>query len=185
MSQIAEAVEHLREAAMDRAEQETEKHIDRMIETLETEGWDLGAIAPYPKGIWDKKQYRQMKAKRHAFQSITKSSEARAKARGLIPHSRESVNLVELAPEKIEKVIAEAREDAAFQYDQFIAKLEKKIGATKSARLEGEHVWGYSFLFVTTEDGEEQIWKTQMIINFSKYGKAFNQWPTRKVKNVG
>ena len=83
---------------------------------------------------------------------------------------------------KAEEFVKEAKEDAAYQYEQYVAKLNKKIGPTKSATLEGNHVWGYSFLRVVTASGEKQTWKTQTIINQSKLGKVFNQFPTRKIK---
>ena len=82
---------------------------------------------------------------------------------------------------KVEEYVADARKDAAAQYDSFIAKLNAKIGPATVARLEGNHVWSYSFLFVETASGS-QCWKTQMIINRSKLGKLFNQFPSRKVK---
>jgi hypothetical protein len=88
----------------------------------------------------------------------------------------------DMSAEKGEKFVQEARENAAFQYEAYVAKLNKKIGPAKSASLTGNHVWGYSFLTVVTESGETQIWKTQMIVNVSKLGKLFNQFPTRKVK---
>jgi hypothetical protein len=34
---------------------------------------------------------------------------------------------------------------------------------------------------VTTQEGEDQVWRTQMIVNVSVLGKLFNQWPTRQV----
>lgn len=44
------------------------------------------------------------------------------------------------------------------------------------------NIWTGTTLMVTTNDGEEQIWNTQMIINFSKYQKMFNQFPSRRKK---
>lgn len=85
--------------------------------------------------------------------------------------------------EKCKKFVEEARKNAAEQYDLFVEKLNQKIGVAITARLEGNHVWSYSFLYVTTPTGD-QCWKTQQIINQSKYGKLFNQFPSRKVKNA-
>jgi len=80
------------------------------------------------------------------------------------------------------RFIKSACENAAFQYDAFIAKLDKKIGEAVSAELSGNHVWSFSVLTVEKADGSIEHWKTQMIINFSKLGKMFNQFPTRKIK---
>lgn len=90
--------------------------------------------------------------------------------------------MADVVPEKVEKFVKEAEEDAAKEYDLFVAKLEEKIGACVSAELAGNHVWSHSILTVTKQDGTGERWKTQMILNVSKYGKVFNQFPTRKVK---
>lgn len=86
--------------------------------------------------------------------------------------------------ELVEKFIQAAKADAAAQYEAFVAKLQQKIGEVKNATLKGNHVWSYSILTVEKPDGTVEHWKTQMIINVSKLGKMFNQFPTRKVKNV-
>ena len=55
-----------------------------------------------------------------------------------------------------------------------------KISNAKEAKLTGD-CWNYSLLEITTEEGNIEVWKTRMIINISKLGKMFNQFPTRKV----
>jgi uncharacterized protein YfeS len=78
----------------------------------------------------------------------------------------------------------EAEEITNHDFDSYATKLAKKIDLhIISARLEGQ-LWSYSYLTVTVDvNGEEenQVWKTQMILNVSCLGKLFNQWPTRKV----
>jgi hypothetical protein len=85
---------------------------------------------------------------------------------------------------KVRRFIKQRMEWAAADYDAFVIKLVKKIGEVKKAELHGNHVWGYSTLIVTIPDGEVQAWKTQQIVNHSKLGKPFNQWPTRRMKKV-
>lgn len=63
--------------------------------------------------------------------------------------------------------------------DAFIAKMVTYIGEVETAELTGQ-LWAYSNLTVT-KDGEKQVHRTRCIINVSKYGKLFNQWPTRRI----
>jgi hypothetical protein len=83
---------------------------------------------------------------------------------------------------KLEKYV-KANVDAAHQdYMAWVNKMTKKIGkGVKRAHISGSP-WTGSTLDVTTNDGEEQIWTTHMIINYSKYNKAFNQFPSRRKK---
>jgi hypothetical protein len=82
----------------------------------------------------------------------------------------------------VERFITRAKEDAAAQYDSYVQKLIGKIGEVTAASLDGDHVWGFSYLTVTLPNGKKEVWKTQMIVNISKLGKLFNQFPTRKMK---
>lgn len=80
--------------------------------------------------------------------------------------------------------LKETEESASLEFDKYVAKMISKIGEVESAELKSifdNDIWGYSFLNVV-KDGEAMSWKTQQIINVSKLGKMFNQWPTRKMK---
>lgn len=61
--------------------------------------------------------------------------------------------------------------------DKMISKISKPV---KSATMVGSP-WTGSTLTIKHTDGETEAWNTQMIINQSKYGKMFNQFPTRVV----
>jgi hypothetical protein len=50
------------------------------------------------------------------------------------------------------------------------------------ASITGTHIWGHSVLTVTLPNGTVERWKTQQIVNQSKLGLLFNQWPSRKMK---
>lgn len=91
-------------------------------------------------------------------------------------------DFVDVTDERVARYVKTAREDAAAQYEAFVAKLTVKIGAVETATLAGRGVWSHSILTVTKSDGARENWKTQMILNVSGLGKVFNQWPTRKVK---
>jgi D-xylose transport system substrate-binding protein len=67
-------------------------------------------------------------------------------------------------------------------YRNFMEKMIQKIGKpVVGAKMTGS-IWTNAVLTVTTEDNEEQVWHTQMILNFSKYQKMFNQFPSRRKK---
>jgi len=84
--------------------------------------------------------------------------------------------------EGIDKFLDDAAAMASAQYDEFICKLIRKVGPCTAATLQGSHVWGYSTLTCSLVDGTTQAWRTQQIVNVSKLGKVFNQWPSRQVK---
>jgi len=178
---IAQAVEPLRADAMDRAEKEARKIIAMVYQTLNENDNDLDKVAPSPRGVYDRRKYHEMKGKRNMYQALTRWDTER------MGYSKKmnDPTYVYVADDLITKFVADARENASLQYDAFIAKLTAKAGAgVTSADLSGSHVWGYSYLTLTMEDGSESVWKTQQIINVSKLGKLFNQWPTRKVKRA-
>ena len=71
--------------------------------------------------------------------------------------------------------------DAARQdYLNWVSKMTGKISKPmKSATMTGSP-WINSIISITTVDDETQVWYTKMIINQSKLGKLFNQFPTRQ-----
>lgn len=174
MNVIEAAVNPLKADAMNRAEKVARETIARVAAKLVAAGNDLKIAAPYPNSSLGRNEYMAKYATYKLYRSLCTWRKS-----GIGMHEPE---MADMDSEKEAKFIEEAREDAAFQYDAFVAKLNKKIGPAKVARLEGNHVWSSSRLHVTKDDGTKEIWKTQMIINVSKLGKLFNQFPTRKVK---
>lgn len=176
MNPIEAAVLPLKRDAEDRAEQYAKQTIESVRKELEANANDIHIVAPYPDSKQAGLAWHAAHAKYQMVSGIT------------VWRPDQTVRLhgpcyVDLDAKLCAKFVQEAREDAADQYDKFVQKLNKKIGPAKTARLEGNHVWNYSHLFVETASGAE-IWKTQMIINQSKLGKVFNQFPTRKVKEA-
>jgi hypothetical protein len=156
MNAIEQAVSHLKAAAQDRAEQYARQIVTKAQADIAAKG-SIAAAAPYPK-TWtvSGNEYRAMVAK-YKLYCLVQSEKGAA------------------------KYVQDARENAAAQYDAFVAKLNSKIGPVTSASLQGDHVWGYSNLTVVTASGETQVWRTQQILNVSKLGTVFNQYPTRRV----
>lgn len=172
---VALAVEPSREEAVERTKQFAKSQVEAMTEELAKVENDLEKCAPYPTTRkhgygW---QYDRALSKHRMFSSIVKHRKSCGR-----PHEP---CFVDVSPERVEQFIQHAAERAALDYDAFIVKLCGKIGQCDSAELNGSHVWGHSHLFVVKGDVKE-TWKTQQIINCSKLGKVFNQWPSRKVK---
>lgn len=173
---VALAVEPLRSAAMDRAEQFAADMVERMRVELDAAGWDAEKVAPYPKSWGMSREAYNAASRRYAFVSMITRSTGDGCRRTNDPRP------VRMDAERVSKFLADTREQASFQYDAFICKMIGKIGACMSATLSGSHVWGYSFLTVQHKGQEPETWKTQQIVNVSKLGLPFNQWPSRKVK---
>lgn len=172
---ITVAVEPQRAEAVKRAEEAAIKQIETLKNRFQSEYQnDLKKVLPWNLNAWDP-QWKQ----RSDFKKMIESLTTR------IADQHYSENVREFDKAKTDKFIELSKKNADAQYTAFINKLISKIGDCKSATLEGSHIWGHSFLTVEKEDGVQEIWKTQMIINCSKLGNLFNQFPTRKVKKKG
>ncbi|AHZ60195.1 hypothetical protein HQ81_0151 [Dickeya phage phiDP23.1] len=150
--------------------------VKNVMDDLAANGWDVEKCAPWPSSTGVKfgdPDYNRLKSKHTLYRSLTQAVNP-----SYIPGAPD---IVKADPERQRLFIKKARRNAAHQYESFICKLEDKIGSHSAAELDGSHVWGYSILTVTTPEGTQR-WKTQTIINVSKLGKLFNQYPTRKVK---
>ena len=91
-------------------------------------------------------------------------------------------NLRKRYPQSEERFINNSIKKAEEKYLLFILKMESKINKEIiKAAIDGT-IWTNALITVETVDGEIQVWKTKMIINFSKYNKMFNQFPTRRIK---
>lgn len=177
MNPIEQAVLPLMEQAMDKAEQWARSKIEAIGQDLVANNNDLNIIAPYPSSrtIHDRKEYELAMSKYRMYRYVCKG---RAGSRRM-----NDPEFADLCQEKIDRFVAESREMASLSYEGFIAKLIAKVGKTPlSAELDGNHVWGSSILYIKHFDGSEEKWKTKCILNVSKLGKLFNQWPTRKIK---
>lgn len=172
---IAEAVAPLRESAIQAAEEFARKKITDVEEELEASGHDLQICAPYPSSKLKPLARRDALRKYKLFSYLTKWRAATYRMNE--PH------YADINPEMVERYIEHTKEMAALQYDEYVHKLVFKIGPVESAALEqGKNLWAHSILSITKAGGIIERWKTQQIVNFSKLGTVFNQWPTRKLK---
>lgn len=171
---VGRAIEPMKIEAIARARKEAAERVEKIIAEIEAASWDVATIAPFPKS-WGSSREAYMSGKRRYDLYRMFVRHVGASRRMNDPE------IVVRADDRIAKFIEDCAEAAAVQYDMFAAKLVGKIGEHSEATISGSHVWGYSILTVTTPAGVER-WKTQQIVNVSKLGLLFNQWPSRKMK---
>lgn len=175
-SPIRIAVEPQRQDAIEAARQAAQKTVDWVKAEVEANGWDMQRAAPYPRGISaHNKDYIPARDRHQFFWRFVKS----------VPGGGFRVSSpqpVEWRQDRADQYVEDAAKAADAAYESFVLKLENKIGEVTSASLDGNHVWSHSILTVEKADGTVENWKTQGIINVSKLGKLFNQFPTRKLK---
>jgi len=177
MNPIEKAVLPLRQEAIKRTEQYAINIAKNVEKELSYSNFDMKKSAPYPQSYgMNRIEYMSALRKYKLFSSLVRS--VKPVYRMNEPH------YVEMDSVRVKRFIEQAKSDASRQYDSFVRKLVSKIGETIDARLEGNHVWSYSLLTVVKPNGSMEVWKTQMIVNISKLGLVFNQWPTRKLKKT-
>lgn len=161
---------HLQEYK-DMAEKQARAFVKERLDFLKKHGMDLDKAVPRTK---DYNQYKSVEAKRSFYRSITKAKHSVVRADDpdiRVPHN-----------EMIERYVNLNVQGAEDAYRGFMQKMIEKIGKpVVDAKITG-NIWTNATLTVTTNDNEEQVWNTKMILNFSKYQKMFNQFPTRRKK---
>lgn len=173
------AIHPMKVDAIEAADKNMREYLENLLFKLNAAGDDLHEAFPYPKYNDYSDEARSARNVHNLVSYITEDDENVELGRRQF-HTMTYKRVK--CEERFERKVNEAREMAAIDYDSFIIKLVGKVGKCVDATIEGSHIWGYSFLTVTKEDGSKEVWKTQTILNFSKYGLPFNQWPSRKMK---
>ena len=171
---VKAAVAPLREQAVASAATYAQETIAKVHAALAAGGWDLNVVAPYPRSDIGRGSYNVALGKHNLYSRLTNGTQS--------CRSFRDADIRVASPEAEARFIAAAKENAAAEFDSFVAKLAAKIGPCASAALRGSSVWQYSFIDVVLASGEKQTWKTQQILNCSGLGTVYNQWPTRLVK---
>jgi hypothetical protein len=170
MEPVGKALHPSKVEAIQHANAEARKIIERVRADLEKNDWNIKIAAPTSRDCWAH-DYKSKQAKRNLYSSLTRD----------VDYYKQP-GIVAMNDQDCARFIANAETDAALQYDMFICKMVAKVGDVTNATIEGTHVWGYSFLTVTKTDGTKEVWKTQQITNYSVYGLPYLQWPSRVVK---
>jgi hypothetical protein len=160
---------------IDMAKKRSEEFVRDKLEILKKHDMDLDKVAPRPRSNMSRGEYMAAEAKRDLYRSFTKPVSS-STARSGEPY------IVKANQAMIDRYVELNVKGAEEAYRNFMAKMIQKIGKpVVDAKMTG-NIWTNATLHVTTNDGEYQTWSTQMILNFSKYQKMFNQFPSRKVK---
>jgi hypothetical protein len=157
------------------AKQRAKEFVEQRLAFLSKHDWDLNKAYPPWRG-GPGAEYKTRASRVSLLSSITKSKGSSYTGR------REEPDFREPDQQKIDRYIANSVADAEASYREFMQKMITKIGKPViDAKMVG-NIWTNAVLTVTTNDGEQQVWNTKMILNFSKYQKMFNQFPTRQKK---
>lgn len=176
------AVLPLKVASEERAEKSTRQNIFEHLEVLKTVGNDLDKYAPHgmpptaPRYSyeWDAQRIQENAA--NGLRSYILSFTNRVDVYSNTP------NVVAADLDHIEVLVQRAIRDAGLAFEAYVHKLNAKIGdKVLEATLTGSP-WHDSLLTVQTENKGTQYWNTKTIVNCSKLGKLFNQYPTRLAK---
>lgn len=154
--------EYVREAKLRAA-----KHVEAVLKNIAKYDWNLSKYSP------NSSRSVEGKIRMNLARSLTtpvKSSRT----------MRED-EIVKRNPAGEKRFIDNAVKMAEDNFDAFVAKMVLKVGPVIDAKMTGT-IWTNCNLTVTTDKGETEVWTTKAILNFSKYGKMFNQFPTRKKK---
>jgi hypothetical protein len=179
-SPIFKAVLPLKEEAMEYARKNAVQQVEVRRGVMEKFGWDIDAAAPRPIPTkttgWgrDQKVVVQGDSKK-----VTEEKNGRRFALLAICDGGEGI--VRFSQAAATRFVEGAMKEAAVDFDAFVSKLDNKVQAHDTAEIEGRP-WIGSIITITKGDVTER-WHTQQIINYSVYGKPYNQWPTRLLPN--
>lgn len=154
---LVNALKENRQGYVDHAKKIAQIQITKWKSELEEKGGaEAFANPPFKLATTDPKAYERAKKAHDRAQWVDKMSE--------------------------DRWVQMAGKGAEDSYDAWTYKLVQKIGKpVVKADVNGDP-WTGSVIQVETNDGENQAWKTQQIINTSKLGKQFYQFPTRRMK---
>lgn len=184
-NKIVKAVAPLKERAMLNTRARCHQEIELLKTELAKVDFEVDRYAPEPRPYSNKDHpmrgtphYAMMFEKRRkVYQNFT------ARKRDYQYDDKRPV-IVDFDPEKAGKYFENEVARAVASYNAWVCKLIGKIGDVSQAKLRNPNadLWGFSFLEVVSVTRGAEVWKTQEIVNCSKLGRYFNQWPTRKVK---
>lgn len=168
---IAAAIAPQRDGAVEFAKAQAREFLNEFVAQFPV-GGNMEELNPYPKASYSK-SYAEAAERYYLAQRVISYDRG-----AYSPGARREIYGVNQSG--IDRLVEEAGMDAGFSFDKFVAKLVSKVGECDSAEVVG-NLWQHSVLTVVKGEQVER-WQTQQIVNYSCKGKAFNQWPTRKIK---
>jgi hypothetical protein len=179
MTKIANAVAPMKALSVARAVEYANNRVNRTLEMLAENNWNIESVFPYPNGNMSRAGYMTAKSRYEFAQAITKKVDGQP-----LCHKRIDLETkVEPRQEGIDRHIKHVAEDAGLAFDAYVYKLNQKVGEVVEAEVTTSwDLWMDSSLSVVKADGTKEVWNTKCITNYSKFGMAFNQFPTRMKK---
>lgn len=179
MNKIELAVAPMKALSVARAVEYAQNRVNKTLEMLEANGWNVETVFPYPHGNMSRASYMQAKARYEFATSITKPVEGQSTRYKF----RDTETKVEARQEGIARHLKQVADDAGLAFDAYVFKLKGKVGEVTEAEVTTSwDLWMDSSLAVVKADGSKEVWNTKCITNYSKFGMAFNQFPTRMKK---
>ena len=176
-SPVATAVAPLEKAAVTMRKRWIAARIRMVRRALEACGGDLHEVVQAHEAIIGYSLPRESRREFARFAvDVTRPQASRP-----VTYGRRDPLYVEICPDCVRRVLAKGEAEARAQYQAYVAKLDAKVGHCDTAELSGNAVWTFSVLTVHKGDTVER-WQTRMILNVSRRGLPFNQWPTRKLR---
>jgi hypothetical protein len=179
MNQIKNAVEPMKQLSVARAVEYAQNRVNKTLEMLANNNWNIESVFPYPNGNMSRASYMTAKSRNNFARSITQVAE------GQTPTYKRVDLTTQVEPDQngIDRHIKQVADDAAIAFDAYVYKLNQKVGEVVEAQVTTSwDLWMDSDLAVVKADGTKEVWNTKCITNYSKFGLAFNQFPTRLVK---
>lgn len=173
---IAQAVQPLKQASVDAAVARTIASHKTIIEKLSQHGFNIDAAYPRPSTNMSRAAYHAAYELRSAVEAIVDFEKS--------TYRLNEPKIVKVNSEKILYELEQTALDAEASFDAYVTKLNNKVGTGIVYAQMGfvNNVWSNSNLIVKKNDGSREVWNTKCIINRSKLGRWFNQFPTRQVK---
>lgn len=179
MNQIKNAVEPMKQLSIARAVEYAQNRVNKALQMLADNNWNVESVFPYPNGNMSRASYMTAKTRYGFATLITKKIAGQ-------PSCHKRVDLetkVEPDQNGIDRHIKQVADDAAIAFDAYVHKLNQKVGEVTEAQVTTSwDLWMDSDLAVVKADGTKEVWNTKCITNYSKFGLAFNQFPTRMTK---
>jgi len=170
--------EHMQEY-IDRAVEMQKEHIEHLAKELKKVGWDLDKL--HEQASWrqhGRDEHRRLTNNRSTYLNIFDVDSHIDRSYRNPGQTGEPHTKLKRSPKKEKHVLEATAAGAKASYLEWVDKMIDKIGKpVAKAKMDG-NPWHGSMLDVETDDGEKQSWHTKMILNFSKYGTMFNQFPS-------
>jgi len=178
-STLIKELESVEGEYLKRAEKIARDEVKYRLDALKKNGMDLNKLVP-SRGKRPTSEERMMRA---PYVVITRSADVNdGKPMTIAQMKAMTTDIREADKKSIERFVKISVDDAKANYRAFINKMVDKIGKpVVKADFKGS-IWSNALLTIEDVDGDTQVWKTKAIINYSKYRKAFHQFPSRKQK---